>query len=90
MPTFYKKCEFFHIFLNKILICFFGKDLEKKTNSDFVLKKWKNSHFLQNLGIPSNSLKKYRKNKEKLWKIDCDLNRFELITTLVEIRRYTN
>ncbi len=32
---------FFHFFKTKSEFVFFGKDLEKKTNSDFVLKKWK-------------------------------------------------
>ena len=45
MPRFYKKCEFFLIFLTKSEFVFFGKDLEKKTNSDFVLKNVKKLAF---------------------------------------------
>jgi hypothetical protein len=48
----------------------------------------KNSNFLQNLGIPSISFKKYRKNKEKWLETENNLHRFKPNTTLMGIRRF--
>jgi hypothetical protein len=44
------------VFLNKIWIFFFGKNLEKKKIQILFKKCEKTRIFLQNLGIPSNSL----------------------------------
>ncbi len=51
-----KNASFFTFFKRKSEFVFFGKDLEKKANSDFVENNVKKLAFFHNLGIPSNSL----------------------------------
>jgi hypothetical protein len=67
MPRLCKKCEFFTFLKTKSEFVFFGKDLEKKANSDFV----ENRAFHL---IRFKNKEKTRKNYEKLIMTCIDLN----------------